>query len=112
MNISHKLLVVLSLFTFALTSCGEKSISLSGPKNNTIVDTMEDIERNYINAMEDQARNIPSELTYKVNDLGGDTIKINDYVSRYTEGKGKKLTLSIDTSGFNKNTEYQYHFDP
>lgn len=109
-----KLLILSSVFIF-LTGCNEntesdvKTISLGGPDNDSVIELMNDPERRYIDAMHNQEKNMADSFKYRYNTLGGDTIKIKDYLQAYSRGKNKKVKLGFSSSGYAKGAAYYYH---
>lgn len=109
--------IVTNIFLFsavlALTGCDteseNKSITLKGPNDNEIIEIVNSKEKAYIDAMYNQAGNIPDNLKYCVNDLAGDTVKIADYYLPYTAGKGIKVNLGFNHHGFGAGKTYCYH---
>ncbi len=113
------LIIFASSIIFLLGGCGlneakysesdSKKIVLLGPEEGAYVDLLNDPERRYINAMHAEEKNMAETFRYRVNTLGGDTIKIKDYLSSYSRGKNRKIQLGFDTEGYNKDHEFVYH---
>ena len=110
----HKLLILSSLFVF-LAGCNSysesdvKTISLNGPDNDSVIELMNDPERRYIDAMHEEEKNMGESFRYRYNTLGGDTVKIKDYLQAYSRGKNKKVKLGFSASGYARGTAYYYH---
>lgn len=110
-----KRLFILSSLFLLLSGCNNntesdvKSISLKGPDNDSIVELMNDPENRYISAMHEQEKNMAESFKYRYNTLGGDTVKIKDYLQSYSRGKNKRVNLGFSSSGYSKNTAYYYH---
>ena len=106
--------MILTTFSFLLTSCGdvesnEKSLMLNGPEDKAVVEIMTTVEKGYAQAMYEQDMNVSSSLRYAVNDLGGDKVKVKNYLSYYTNGKGNHIDLSFEHKGFGNNKSYCVH---
>lgn len=112
-KITNKILTILTVLL--LVGCDNdvesdnKSITLNGPTDNATIEIMTSVEKRYVDAMYQQAQGIDEDLKYKVNDLNGDNVKIKDYVTSYTEGKGIKVDLGFNHKGFGKDKTYIYH---
>lgn len=106
------ILKILSLSTILLmTGCDiesdNKTIILTGPKDGEIIDIMPKSERDYVDAMYEQAKGIEDD--YVINNLNGDNVKISDYYQKYTCGKGVKVKLGCKVSGFGLKRNLIYH---
>ena len=110
-----KKLIVLSTLFITLSSCSSnkesdtKTITLFGPENDSVVELMNDPERRYIDDMHKQEQYMSESFRYRVNTLGGDTVKIKNYLQAYSRGKNKKVNLSFSSSGYASGTEYEFH---
>ena len=107
--LSSSLALLLSGCDGKYVESDDKRITLFGPENNAQVDLLNEPERKYINAMHNEEKNMAEYFRYRVNTLGGDTVKIKDYLTSYSRGKNKKVQLSFDTEGYARGHDFYYH---